>query len=425
MALINCPECGKEISDKSTACVHCGCPISTVVNAQYNQQQNTIDYGNKEPRKNRKKHVILFTIITFIIIVLVTIIGILNNSGDKIDTKCNAGHSKGSWELTKEATLVSVGVEEIFCSVCGESLDSRGTECKKAKVNGYAFNFKDEEFIEWVNSWNKRFEVSSTELGMKNLSSSNTSYKVKLESTGSEGILILNHDSNQNISGIMAYFDNPIESAAFISVIAQKIEYDFSTEKAGEELIDNKMAYTVGEIVVMRVQLSDDMEVVLLAPFEYIGDILSGSSLTKNDCLASIEKNNAKFAKYNYNIWKYILNEYGEDNCCWFYHDDTETETETEDSLGEIKTFRGIVLSESTYEDVISAYGQGIEFSFNKNTDILYCSMKSGGATDCKYLDDTQKVIVYTYKNKFQIVFYLDYSGTVDFILYTDGIWYE
>ena len=24
MALITCPECGKEISDKSTVCVHCG-----------------------------------------------------------------------------------------------------------------------------------------------------------------------------------------------------------------------------------------------------------------------------------------------------------------------------------------------------------------------------------------------------------------
>lgn len=27
MALINCPECGKEISDKSKACIHCGYPI--------------------------------------------------------------------------------------------------------------------------------------------------------------------------------------------------------------------------------------------------------------------------------------------------------------------------------------------------------------------------------------------------------------
>lgn len=31
MALIKCSECGKEISDKATACVHCGCPLHASV----------------------------------------------------------------------------------------------------------------------------------------------------------------------------------------------------------------------------------------------------------------------------------------------------------------------------------------------------------------------------------------------------------
>lgn len=28
MALIKCPECGKEISDRATACPNCGCPVA-------------------------------------------------------------------------------------------------------------------------------------------------------------------------------------------------------------------------------------------------------------------------------------------------------------------------------------------------------------------------------------------------------------
>lgn len=28
MALINCPECGKEISDRAECCIHCGYPLS-------------------------------------------------------------------------------------------------------------------------------------------------------------------------------------------------------------------------------------------------------------------------------------------------------------------------------------------------------------------------------------------------------------
>ena len=27
MALISCPDCGKQVSDQAVACIHCGCPI--------------------------------------------------------------------------------------------------------------------------------------------------------------------------------------------------------------------------------------------------------------------------------------------------------------------------------------------------------------------------------------------------------------
>ena len=32
MALIKCPECGKEISDKANQCIHCGYPLSQLPN---------------------------------------------------------------------------------------------------------------------------------------------------------------------------------------------------------------------------------------------------------------------------------------------------------------------------------------------------------------------------------------------------------
>ena len=34
MALISCPECNKEISDKSNACIHCGYPITSEINTK-------------------------------------------------------------------------------------------------------------------------------------------------------------------------------------------------------------------------------------------------------------------------------------------------------------------------------------------------------------------------------------------------------
>lgn len=37
MALIKCPECGKEISDKALACIHCGFPLSLIDNESKTQ----------------------------------------------------------------------------------------------------------------------------------------------------------------------------------------------------------------------------------------------------------------------------------------------------------------------------------------------------------------------------------------------------
>lgn len=34
MALIRCPECGKEISDRAPACIHCGFPLDSIQEQQ-------------------------------------------------------------------------------------------------------------------------------------------------------------------------------------------------------------------------------------------------------------------------------------------------------------------------------------------------------------------------------------------------------
>lgn len=46
MALIKCSECGKEISDKATNCIHCGCPINVIENKETKKLE-------KEKKKNQ------------------------------------------------------------------------------------------------------------------------------------------------------------------------------------------------------------------------------------------------------------------------------------------------------------------------------------------------------------------------------------
>lgn len=49
MALIVCPECGKEVSDKSNVCIHCGYPLINLVNTKCNINGVVYDFKEELP----------------------------------------------------------------------------------------------------------------------------------------------------------------------------------------------------------------------------------------------------------------------------------------------------------------------------------------------------------------------------------------
>ena len=49
MALINCPECGKEISDKSETCIHCGFPMIRIANTKCEVNGAVYDFAEEFP----------------------------------------------------------------------------------------------------------------------------------------------------------------------------------------------------------------------------------------------------------------------------------------------------------------------------------------------------------------------------------------
>lgn len=54
MAMIKCPECGQEVSDKAAACIHCGAPL------------NHIDAGHAIVSSNKKNKLVVSMILNFI-----------------------------------------------------------------------------------------------------------------------------------------------------------------------------------------------------------------------------------------------------------------------------------------------------------------------------------------------------------------------
>ena len=55
MALIKCPECGKEISDKSKTCINCGYPISEYASELQTEEQD-VSEQIKENQGKEKIH---------------------------------------------------------------------------------------------------------------------------------------------------------------------------------------------------------------------------------------------------------------------------------------------------------------------------------------------------------------------------------
>lgn len=75
MALIVCPECGKEISDKVKACPHCGYPFpenEQVASTPQQVEVTAVNLGPKDPKK--KKKVLLGGAVAVIAIIAVIVI---------------------------------------------------------------------------------------------------------------------------------------------------------------------------------------------------------------------------------------------------------------------------------------------------------------------------------------------------------------
>ncbi len=102
MALIKCPECGKEISDKAASCPHCGCPISH----PQTQAEKTVIQNNLQNAKPKKKgHGCLITLLC--IIAVPVFIGIVANliTGELIIKETPSQNTESDYSastLTKE-----------------------------------------------------------------------------------------------------------------------------------------------------------------------------------------------------------------------------------------------------------------------------------------------------------------------------------
>lgn len=138
MALIKCKECGKEISDKATACPHCGCPVQTADGAKVEMQEESTVKGKDQSqgavpvKKKKKGHGCLMTIIVFALICVAVNVAVTNDAKDrkenpqKYDDSIAAKYIDVSSEESSkiDAVLNDCGITDVVSFEHDELLDN-------------------------------------------------------------------------------------------------------------------------------------------------------------------------------------------------------------------------------------------------------------------------------------------------------------
>ena len=89
MAIIQCPECGREMSDKAEKCIHCGCPLDGAV-------QNADVTAPKTKNSKGKTGGVLGAFVVFFLIMglfIFAFVALINNSSSNRSSSNSSGNS--------------------------------------------------------------------------------------------------------------------------------------------------------------------------------------------------------------------------------------------------------------------------------------------------------------------------------------------
>lgn len=91
MALIKCSECGKEFSDKATACPNCACPVDSMTKEKKEKLKQEEKVTNKVEKFSKKKFIIIAIVVIFILLIGFVATGLIFDffSSDPYDNQSN------------------------------------------------------------------------------------------------------------------------------------------------------------------------------------------------------------------------------------------------------------------------------------------------------------------------------------------------
>ncbi len=113
MALIQCPECGKEISDKASTCPNCGCPIKVDASNVISSTENTNSINNNQistANPKNKLPIIVICALIAVALLVVLVIKIIPKKDNVEEVVTEATTEDNSQEVYDEAIkLIETG----------------------------------------------------------------------------------------------------------------------------------------------------------------------------------------------------------------------------------------------------------------------------------------------------------------------------
>lgn len=194
MALIICPECGKEFSDRAPACPNCGCPVEKENETVSAPEPQKVEITKVSVNKSTKKIIIIVVAILAVIAAIIGIVAATKASSAKKE----AEEARIAAEEAKEAYLSNLSLARTTMLLGAADAESAG-----GLIRDVWYNAIYEKYDASTNKYTRPngYYVSDFNTALRNLFS-DSSFTSKIDSI----------KSNQDlVSSLMKKLVNPPE----------------------------------------------------------------------------------------------------------------------------------------------------------------------------------------------------------------------
>ncbi len=220
----------------------------------------------------------------------------------------------------------------------------------------------------------------------------------------------------------------------------EKIESETLTQVSEETEAEQKIEteLVIAGVVETEAEVTEETDTEILAGGEteaLLADSLDETPLTRSDFFITIiigendefDEDDKELMSFDNDALSYLDSFYPDGGAVFTYSvgskDIGDFETPDE-SASKWQTYRGIGTEGSTKNDLISAYGIGLDLLYDQNSDPMVSYYTDPYVTRL-FEDYAKEVLVYTYKNLYQIAFYVDDADAVLAIFYINFVAYE